>query len=61
VIPEFSGQMVSGQVIPLFERFDFLKGSWSFKSDNEILAWIEGFLNGKYKKVEFPCRREKKE
>ena len=30
------------------------------RSGGELLAWIEGTVNGEFKKVDFSCRRETK-
>lgn len=34
---------------------------YQFKSENTILAWIEGTANGKFKMIEFPYVREKQD
>ena len=34
--------------------------SYQFQSSNKVLAWIEGTVNSKFRKVEFPYTREKK-
>jgi hypothetical protein len=33
--------------------------SYQFQSANNVLAWIEGTVNGKFRKIEFPYSREK--
>lgn len=35
--------------------------SYQLRSQNNILAWIEGTVNGKFRTIEFPYSREKKD
>jgi len=32
--------------------------SYQLLSENKVLAWIEGTVNGKFRKIEFPYNRE---
>lgn len=33
--------------------------SYQYQSEKKVLAWIEGTVNGKFKKIEFPYSKEK--
>jgi len=54
----------TNQGVYVFENIhhDFpQKISYQLQSRNNILAWIEGALNGNFRKIEFPYNREKQD
>jgi len=54
----------ANQGVYVFENIDHdfpQKISYQMQSQNNILAWIEGTVNGNFRKIEFPYSRDKQD